>query len=985
MVCKGENPETSGWRGRIVEARLSGTNWKQYSCGTELRTSCDDPVDSREKALDLLVVAGGGCLDKALDAVARYSKEDLAAAYLTRFERNGDPVDLLSALKTAKGFNRALALERLRLTREAIVAWDEAAKEDSEWSTEAGEHRDRLQRLPDPARDLDQELGNALQQRDTAALTRIAQAFPADAARYFEKSDLREREGARLLATAIAATGERFPQAVVDAMERPKDARALEEGLAALRRQRPDFPRAVRLLERAGNPLHLAMRYYAANFGGPRSMLDAAIPQLKPEYRELSSRIYMTRADLLERDDRYLDAHAAYKKALEAARNDPTTTAATLVRRSANYTTIGDAEAAFHDAYGAMSLLDRVVDTNTRHQAYGAAAMAARELGYPRVELDYRNAAVEDIQRAVLAASDNEMAGAKVELAVALRARAETHLEQGRDDEATGDLQQAFELAEAAEDPRTRELLRMRVREVRGQTLLKTNPAAAQAAFSEAIELAKNEDSTYRATLHFQRATARRNAGDPHADADIDEAVALLRDEVRKALAKKPKEASEPLWTPYFSRFREKHDEIIESRIDAGDEEGSFVQDELALAFEPMQILLQSGSVPPGYRPIETVADLTQARANLPADTVILQFLVLPDRTFIWVVTRERIDLVPSRVTREKINGWVTNALAALAAGQQDPLTRVTRAAYSELFSEPLKRAGASKTRIVIVPDEPMQGLPFNALGTSEGYLIERASITTAGSTSLYLHALARNRQLATDHTSSVLLIGSPTFTGLARLGHVEEEVEELSRVYSAGATTLIGPAATVQRFLPEARNAAVIHFAGHALATPQDPWQSRLLFAPGPQNESGELTAQALMQQLPNLAHTRLVVLGACSTAGGSSVGPQGLAPLVRPFIAANVPAVVGTLWDVKDASAKDLLVSFHCHYRHGDDVAVALRQAQLERLRKNDPASKWAAFQVVGYAASPYARSIALEDPNIEHLCTQNSLLGPDGLHPQ
>src|SRR5205085_7297285 len=112
----------------------------------------------------------------------------------------------------------------------------------------------------------------------------------------------------------------------------------------------------------------------------------------------------------------------------------------------------------------------------------------------------------------------------------------------------------------------------------------------------------------------------------------------------------------------------------------------------------------------------------------------------------------------------------------------------------------------------------------------------------------------------------------------------------------------------------------------------------------------------------------TRLVVLSACSSAGGSFVGPQGLAPLVRPFIGANVPAVVGSLWDVNDASTKQLLVFFHCHYRHGDDVAVALRNAQLEMLRKDDSVMAWAAFQVVGYATSPFPRAIPLEEPSSE-----------------
>jgi CHAT domain-containing protein len=909
------------------------------------------------------------------------AKVDPAVDHLSRFERNHDPVELLRALATAKGVQRALALEKLWLTKEAIHSWNEVARENPERLSEARQHIERLQQLPDPVRQWNaDEIKKAVERRDSATLTKIAQVFPADVARYFEKSNLQDREGARLLATTLAASGERYPQAVVDAMEQPKDAEALEQGLAALRKS--DLPRAAMLLERAGNPLYLAIGFYVAVGSRSRSMLDASIPHLKPEYRELSSRIHMTRAFLLEVDDRYFEAQTAYARALAAAHGEPTATAGTLARRSLNFTTIGDPETGFRDAYNALNLLHRVADTNTRHQSYASAAMAARELGYPLVEFHYRNAAVETVQRAVLAAPAGALAGAKVELAVALRARAETNLGFGRDVDAAGDLQQATELAEAAEDLRERDLLRMRVREVRGQLLLKDHAADAVGAFTEAIELANVQDSTYRATLYFQRATARRNAGDRRAEEDLAKALEILREEVRRNLAKLPKVASEPLWTPYFSRFREKHDELMESRINAGDVEGAFVHNELARAFEPMQILLQSRSVPPGFRPIETTTDLQRARANLPEDTVILQYLVLPEQTYTWVVTRERVVLVPSSVSKKKIQEWVTGGLESVAAHQDDPFIRATRAAYSELFSGPLKLAGASKTRIVIVPDEPMQGFPFNALGTAESYLIERASITTAGSTSLYLYALARDRQLSTAGTPSVLLVGNPAFLAFDRLPNAEAEVKELSRDYYSGATELIDTDATVRRFLAEARRATIIHFAGHGLASPQNPWKSRLLLAPHGQ-ESGELSAQRLMQELPQLERTRLVVLSACSTAGGATVGPQGLAPLVRPLIAANVPAVVGSLWDVKDASTKQLMVSFHCHYRHGDDVAVALRKAQLVMLR-NEPARAWAAFQVVGHAASPYPRSLALEDPSSEHICTQNSLHGPDGLHP-
>ncbi|HKR65155.1 MAG TPA: hypothetical protein VJZ00_15585, partial [Thermoanaerobaculia bacterium] len=293
-----------------MQARLTGAEWQEYARPATLRTTCTDAVDTREKALELLTNAGGDCLDKALRAVERYAKDDLAAAYLTRFERkrDPDPIDLLHALETAEGFNRALAQEWLYLTKEAIHSWNEVAAEKSGWGEEALEHRQRLQRLPDPlAQWSTDEFDDALHRRDRATLTKMAHAFPTNAARYFERSDLSDRAASRLYAEVLATTGERFPLAVVEAMEHPKDRAALEAGLAAFKKDMTDV-RAAELLERAENPLSLVTRYYDAD-------IDTAFRNLRPDYRELSSRLFMLHAFLLEGESRYLDAHPDYDQA----------------------------------------------------------------------------------------------------------------------------------------------------------------------------------------------------------------------------------------------------------------------------------------------------------------------------------------------------------------------------------------------------------------------------------------------------------------------------------------------------------------------------------------------------------------------------------------------------------------------------------------------------------------------------------------------
>jgi CHAT domain-containing protein len=1000
MACNWNDPipgQTRGGAFRTVGPRLSNTGWKACCRKAEIRPACDERLD----ALEQLVTADRNCIDKALIAVQKHSRDDLPAAYYIRAQRKGDPVDYLRALNaalegssSAARFNRALAQEKLGLVQEAIRSWDDVVKGGEKgWSEEARKHRQRLLDLRDPEWRID-KLEEALRNRDRASLTKIVRAFPPNAISAFERSDLLDVETSRFFAEALNSP---YARSIVDAVEHPKDRPALEQGMRALRQARtltlqgkPEaagkYEEAARLLERAGNPLYVSIGYQIVadrfrNGADAVAFLDHLIPEAeKYAYPGLSD-ILTLRAIALGYQNRYFQALEAYKQAITSAKRDPTAIIGVLTRRSGNYARIGSLELAFLDSFQALGLLSNVASVNARNNTYGAAADAARQLGYPKIALQYQNAAVDTTRKGVLDARADWLRAAKINLLVALRARADLYLELERDSDAQADLQQASDLAEAVDEPEMRSLLEMRIKEVIGQASLKTNPGAAVTAFSEAIALAAGEDSTYRAILLYKRAAARREAKDPNADDDIGIALKILREEAGNLLDQRKRGAYESLWTPYFSRFQAMHRDMVEGRISDKDQEGAFVYAEQARGFEPMHLLLQSRFAVPGFRTIESKEDLREHLASLPDDTVILQYLVLDDHTYAWVLTRDHIEL-PLRlgVGRKKIEEWVSNVNDGVSSGQRLSILDAMVPPYEELFRKPLASATArSQKRIVIVPDGPMHGLPFAALhNRKDGYVIARSSIAVAGSTSLYLYALQRDRQFRPAQRPPVLVVGNPTLN----LPYAGAEAAEIGNEYP-NSTVLLGGHATVQNVLTSARDAAIIHFAGHGEANPQSPSLSMLRLAPD-DHDPGVLTAERLMTELSELKRTRLVVLAACSTAGGVAVGPEGMAPLVRPIIAANVPAVVGTLWEVNDATVKKLLVSLHCHYRNGDDVAVALQHAQLEMLR-NENARTWAAFQVVGYAGSPYAPHAAMEKPHSEHVCTQNSLHRPDGLHSQ
>lgn len=929
------------------------------------------------------------------------NKEDPIDGKKGRAPLNGDPVDLLRALDAASAsdtdaarLDRARIQEKLGLKDEALRSWDAVLENgSSEQKDEARRHRTALSAVPAIRWDPEQ-LDGALRQRNEALVRQIARTYPADAVRYFEDIDLLDVATSGLLADALHEAGETYARAIVDAVIRTKDRKSLEEGLSALRAG--DHQRAAELLERADNPLHLAVRFRIAAIQRKAvdalAILDSITPIATANgYRDLAGRTHTYRANVLEWMGDYTGALTAYGEALRVTGGEETTTVEILERRSANYTTIGDPAEGFRDAFRALSLLPSVEDLNARHQAYASAAWAARDLQYPSIALQFQNTAVEEAIKGVTVARGQELNEAKRHLAVALRFRAEIHVILHQDRDARADLEQASSLADAVEEPRMRDLLKMRVAEVQGQEVIERNPREAAARFTEAISLAEQQqNSTYRAVLYYKRGMARQRAGDPRGSEDIDRALQILRDEGKQLRDKTERGRYESLWKPYFSRFQSTYHQMIENRLREDDAEGAFVYAEQARAFEPMQLLLQAGPAPPGFRRIDSKADLAQALAGLPDDTLILQYLVLEDETYSWSLSRNGIHSTRHPIERKKIQEWVDRIHGAVQAGQDTHITIAMRAVYDDLFRTPL--SGSRHKRIVIVPDGPMHGLPFAALESAkDGFLLERSSIATAGSTSLYLYALRRDAEFPAKPRPAVLIVREPTMDralasryGLGPLNHAVEEANQLHAEYERS-ELLAGAEATTERFLASAKNANIIHFAGHGLANPRAPWLSMLVLA-RQGNDAGDLTAEKLLTGTADLGQTRLIVLAACSTAFGESVGAEGLAPLVRPLIAARVPAVVGTTWDVKDtATIRELMVSLHRHYRNGDDVAVALQKAQLDILREHEPARTWAALQVIGYAGSPYARHAAQEKTRSEHIHPQDSLHRPDGLHSQ
>jgi CHAT domain-containing protein len=290
-----------------------------------------------------------------------------------------------------------------------------------------------------------------------------------------------------------------------------------------------------------------------------------------------------------------------------------------------------------------------------------------------------------------------------------------------------------------------------------------------------------------------------------------------------------------------------------------------------------------------------------------------------------------------------------------------------------ELLLKPAQSLLQGKSTLIIVPDDQLWELPFQALlAEDDRYLVETSAVSYAPSLTVLREMKAqRNRRRAEGASPALLALGNPAIGSetvqharltlrdekLDPLPEAEQEVRALGQLYGAPRSRIyIGREAREDRVKTEAGQARILHFATHGILNNAAPMYSHLVLAQGDRNEDGLLEAWELMQ-LDLKAD--LAVLSACETARGRFGTGEGMIGLTWALFVAGVPTTVVSQWPVESASTRNLMLHFHralqVPSRAGQPSptkAEALRQAALKLMKSRSTRHPfyWAPFVLVG-----------------------------------
>jgi CHAT domain-containing protein len=352
---------------------------------------------------------------------------------------------------------------------------------------------------------------------------------------------------------------------------------------------------------------------------------------------------------------------------------------------------------------------------------------------------------------------------------------------------------------------------------------------------------------------------------------------------------------------------------------------------------------------------------------------VLLYYLVLPDRLVAWVLDQKgwtffRLAAAPEELER-RVAGY------AFAIESEAPAAALRRQA-ARLFDDlvrPLLPALEGHDSLVLIPDAFLRSLSFASLWNHQTgrYLVQDYRLGRSPSGSVFVQASAAEARSKRSRTPRLLAIGSPRLppgSGFARLRGSEIEATEIAGLY-AQSELLLDTAATKAAFLAALGRSDIVHFAGHATQG-EFLGSGRLLLAPEPGSRlGGVLRSDEIVAS--DLEQTRLVVLAGCRTATGEASRFEGALGMTRPFLAAGVPMVVASLWDVDDASSRAFFLEFHRRFLTEGDAATSVREAQLAFIEGKDPVlghpSKWAGFVSSGGISPRGALPAKKSGPNL------------------
>ena len=283
---------------------------------------------------------------------------------------------------------------------------------------------------------------------------------------------------------------------------------------------------------------------------------------------------------------------------------------------------------------------------------------------------------------------------------------------------------------------------------------------------------------------------------------------------------------------------------------------------------------------------------------------------------------------------------------------------------YNLLIKTHLKDLIKEKTHLIFSADGLLNYLPFEALYSGKGYLIEDYTINYISSGKEFI----RQKKLRIKHPKNeIILFANANFDASIKGGifgdtnqHTNTEKSfstlkdrEISIIkkYYTHPIIFKEENATVKNLM-QVESSKILHLSTHGIILNDkkilNPMRKALLIFAGANENLEHSSISALQLSALDLKDTELVVLSACQSGLGDIQNAEGVVGLPKALLQAGAKNVIMSLWTVSNQKTAMLMDYFYDNISKQQNYSTALQNAKIKMIKLHP--YYWSSFILSG-----------------------------------
>ncbi|HAS39052.1 MAG TPA: hypothetical protein DCS93_01170 [Microscillaceae bacterium] len=372
------------------------------------------------------------------------------------------------------------------------------------------------------------------------------------------------------------------------------------------------------------------------------------------------------------------------------------------------------------------------------------------------------------------------------------------------------------------------------------------------------------------------------------------------------------------------------------------------------------------------------LADIAAIKKRLPDKALLVEYFTTDQKSFAFVVSKTQCKMLAlpgGKNVRKIIRKYGRNLKTRKPVAYFAPSAY---AAYEQLI-QPLEAYLKNKDQLIVVADNALLGIPFEALLSEKvpettrsfadlPFLIKQFSFSYHYSANLMVQPMLRNAQSQQNSFLGFAPVFTKSATGNTRddnvgtkpksLPYTEKEIDKIIEVFKQQGQTniqaVLHQKATEEAFKKVGQNFRFVHLATHSITNSKRPELAYIQFEPTPQNQENFNEGRLYANEIYALhLNADLVVLSSCESGSGKIERGEGMMGLNRGFLYAGARNVIYSLWKVNDRPTSAFMIRFYQNLlQQKYAFHKALQQTKLQYLKKN-PQNRphdWAGFLIIG-----------------------------------